>query len=362
MAWPSIRADFRQPLSGLGLIVAAYTAGGATGSTMAARVAARLGTGGLLLMATGAGMVGLSSYVLAPTWPLLLAGSVLLGLRGGLLDAGINAWVAARSSARGLNLLHACWGIGATVGPLLLTVAVTSGWSWRLSYALLLVVEVSIGVAYWRVRTAWAVGAPEPEEAGLASTPARRVVVLSVALFLVYVGIEATAGAWAYSLLTDERRVPPGVAGAWVAGYWGCLTAGRLLAGAAGHRTTPERIVVLSTGGAVVGAGLFWWNPVTVIGLVGLGLLGLAFAALYPTWVALTPGRVGAAVAPTVIGYQVAAGAIAAGVVPAAAGLVFERVGLEALGPVLVAGAVLLVVLDQALTRTPSTSTSTLSA
>jgi fucose permease len=83
------------------------------------------------------------------------------------------------------------------------------------------------------------------------------------------------------------------------------------------------------------------------VGGVGLVLLGLGLAAIYPTLVSLTPRRVGHGRAPRAIGYQVAAAVVGFAVLPAAFGLVAEAAGLELLGPVLLVGVGTLAVLHR---------------
>jgi fucose permease len=89
---------------------------------------------------------------------------------------------------------------------------------------------------------------------------------------------------------------------------------------------------------AAVGAALLWWSPLPVVGGIGLVVLGLGLAAVYPTLMSLTPRRVGEGRASRAIGYQVAAAVAGFAVLPAAFGVLAERDGLELLGPVLLAG------------------------
>ena len=101
---------------------------------------------------------------------------------------------------------------------------------------------------------------------------------------------------------------------------------------------------------AVVGAAVLGWASGPAHGAVGLPVLGLGLAAVFPTLVALTPARVGAGRAARVIGLEVAAAALGGGVLPGLMGLVLDARGLGALGPLLVGTALVLLVLDGLLT------------
>jgi fucose permease len=67
--------------------------------------------------------------------------------------------------------------------------------------------------------------------------------------------------------------------------------------------------------------------------MVALAVIGFSFASVFPTFVALTPEKVGAARAPHIIGYQITAGGAGAAVIPWVAGRIVEASSLTALAP-----------------------------
>ncbi|MEX1286939.1 MAG: MFS transporter, partial [Acidimicrobiia bacterium] len=265
----------------------------------------------------------------------------VLGGGGGVVDAGLNAHVALERGARVMHLLHASFGVGATTGPALMTLFVVGSTSWRWGFAAIGVVQLLLGVLYLRTRKAW--GAPEPPVPGR-----RRVdgaVVLSLAVFAVYTGLEVAAGQWAFSVLSEGRGVSAGAAGLAVTGFWGALTLGRLVAGAAGERWRPGATLSAGLALSVLGTVLFWWAPVMWVGAVGLLVVGLGLAPIFPMLTLLTPMRVGRERSTTVIGYQLTAASIGAVALPGGIGWLVGRLGLEVVAPVLVGAAVVLVVL-----------------
>jgi fucose permease len=73
-------------------------------------------------------------------------------------------------------------------------------------------------------------------------------------LFFLYTGTEVSLGAWAYTLLTEGRGVPPQAAGLWAGSYWATFTIGRVLAGLYAKRVGVNALVQSSLAGAVMGA------------------------------------------------------------------------------------------------------------
>jgi fucose permease len=155
--------------------------------------------------------------------------------------------------------------------------------------------------------------------------------------YFVYTGIEVGFGVWAFTLFTEGRGIAPAAAGFWLSTYWGGLTASRLLASVVAGRVSPEALVRASLVLAALGAALVWLDGAPAFGFAGLTLVGLACGPVFPTLMATTPGRVPPGHAPHAVGFQVAAAALGAALLPALLGVVARRLGLESLGPQLLA-------------------------
>lgn len=337
VAWPSIRSDFSRPLADLGPLLAIGTGGYLVAGLLAGFITRRFGIGRALYVVLVVGTISLLGYGLVSSWPLLLVCAVGVGFTGGTVDSVVNAYVALNHGTRTMNLLHAFFGVGATVGPLLVASTLARGLSWKVAYFILAGVEALLVIVVLRVRRTWpdAVRGLVPLPDGRSARLGPMVLAL-LGMFLLYVGVEITAGQWSYSLLTESRGVGEFAAGIWVALYWGGLTGGRLLLGIIGDHIGPRRILRLSMIGSVAGTVTLWADPAG-LGVLGLPLLGFSFAGVFPTFVALTPAWVGKERAETVIGFQIAAASAGTALMPWVAGLIIDDVGLESLGPYLVA-------------------------
>ena len=349
VAWPSMRDTFDQPVGSLGILVAAITVGYLTSTAANGFLAGRLGTGRHLLAATAASAAGLALFVVADQWALIVLGTALIGAGGGGIDAELNAHVAVHHGVRAMGFLHACFGIGATIAPAVMTAFLAADASWRNGYAVLLAVEAALVVAFVATRKHW--GGRLPREQRVAPARPNAILLATLALFFVYTGLEISAGQWAFTLLTEERGLATTVAGLAVSAYWGSLTVGRLLLAFLGDRADPASLLRWSTTGAAVAAALLWWNPARAVGPVALVVLGFCLAAVFPTLVSLTPVRLGERRASAVIGYQLAAGGLGGGAFPALAGVVAGAISLGALPPFLLAIALAMVGLNATASR-----------
>jgi fucose permease len=340
VAWPSIAEDYNRSISQLGIILAALVVGYFIASALTGTITSQVGVGWTLVVSSLFSALGLFGFALAPVWGVVVAMMVILGCGSALIDAGLNAYMALHEGSRVMNLLHASFGIGATIGPIVMTLFLVGPGSWRTGYFVFGLIQLGLALAFHRTRNRWG----DIHPAAQTRRPRLTSVVLSsLVLFAVYTGLEVSAGQWSFSVLTEERGVAEGLAGFWVAAYWGSLTAGRLLAGAIGDRFRPQAALVGGLVVALAGTLLFWWNPATWAGAVGLLLVGFGLAPMFPTLVLLTPQRVGSDRSTAVVGYQLAAAAAGAALLPGLIGILVNRYGLDAVAPALVVIAVALV-------------------
>jgi len=354
VAWPSVRSHFGLPINALGSLLILFTAGYLASSFWSGRILARISLGSLLALSCFATAASLIGYALAPAWWVMVSFGAVAGLGAGAIDAGLNTFAATRFSPRMVNWLHACYGVGAASGPLVMTGVLAANHPWQRGYVLVGVWQLLLAACFCLTRRSWATGIDSnqrdsisvPRAASL-STLRLPVMWLSIAIFFLYTGIEAAAGIWAYTLFTESRGVPIVTAGFWVSVYWSGLTVGRVLAGVVVGVIPPDRLLRFCVLGLGLGAALIWSNQTGSLSFLGLGLMGLAAAPVFPSLIATTPARLGSAHTGNAVGFQIAAAAIGQSLIPALTGLLAGRLGLEIVGLTLFGGAVMLAVLVQ---------------
>jgi fucose permease len=362
VAWPSIRADFHQPLSQLGPILIGGAAGYLCSGFFAGQIVRTIGVGRLLVASALTVVLSLLAYGFAPAFPIVIVAAVIGGLGAGAIDAGINTFAASHFSPRIVNWLHASWGIGATMGPLLMTAVLATHHGWRSGYAIIAAAMTLLSLLFLATLRLWGDRAAAPAQAHadhptatLADALRQGVVWMQSLLFFVYAGIESTAGQLLYTLFTERRGINPTTAGITVGGYWGALTVGRIVFGQLS--TTISRRALLRTGMllAVVAATLIGWNPATPVSLGGVALLGFALAPIFPTLISATPATVGPRYAPHAVGFQVAAASLGIAAFPAVVSVLARARGLEVVCSYLVAASIALLALHELTVRLAET-------
>ena len=339
VAWPSIRAGFSIPLDALGMLLFASVTGYLTSSFSSGPLMSRFGVGSVLAASCVLTGIGLIGYTLVPVWWMMVLLGVFAGLGAGAIDAGLNTYVAAHFGEGLMQWLHASYGIGVTLGPIIMTIALTSFDSWRVGYRTVGVFQILLAGAFVLSLPMWnQKDQPAESEAPkrltdyktpMGETMRQPKVWLSVLLFFLYTGAEVSLGTWAYTLLTESRGIDPKMAGFWAGSYWATFTIGRVVAGVYAKRAGINLLIVGGLAGAWIGAVLLWWNPSAWINLLAVALIGFAIAPIFPALTSGTSQRVGAHFAANTIGMQMAAAGLGVAAIPGLVGVIARQTSLE---------------------------------
>jgi fucose permease len=380
-AWPAMRQTFGAPIADLGVILLVTTVGSVAVTAVVGRLIRRLGVPALLCCSGLCAVLGAAGFALAPGLWLVLSVAVLVGVAAGMMDGGLNTAIGLAGRPRLLNLLHAAYGVGTTIGPLLVTAAIVIG-SWRPAYAALAVFNLIMAALWFRQRrreTLSAATAPTPAgpvtpadpvipaaDPGTPASPgeprdhpseswSRRrssaAVIAGMLTFFVYTGVEVGAGQWEASYGRGHLGLSASAAGLATFGYWAALTGVRILLALLPRQLPLAGVVRGGSALAVVGAAAIWWGPNRAVALAGFVLLGAALAGVFPALIGLTPARIGRRRAQNAIAWQVGAAAAGGSGLSALMGLLIGATGLQILGPALTVLALLVIVGNYALSR-----------
>lgn len=362
VAWPSIRGEFGVEVGQLGWLLLSGMVGYLASSFISGWLVHRIGIGLLLTVSSGLILGVMATFALAGSWWMIVGVGMFAGLGAGAIDAGLNAFAARRFSPTVVNWLHACYGLGATLGPTLMLAAMAGGAGWRMGYTVLAGTLAAMTVAFAVTARRWdgrAEGLPD----GGGQSPAGRgdarfraalrqpVVWGGMAWFFVYTGIEVTAGQWTYTLLVEERGFSPQWAGIAVSLYWGCLTVGRIAFGFAASRWSAAVILRICTLLMPPCAAVLWLSPNPWASIASMAILGFLLAPMFPLMISLTPLRVGEVDSAHAVGFQISAAALGAAVLPALVGAAAQQRGLAAIGPCLLVESGALLAIYSLLTR-----------
>lgn len=339
---PSLSAFYHVDNSVLGLLFFSSTIGYLLSAFISGIAIEMLGYRRTLMLGAAMSLLGSFAFSLQPSFAIVLVMRVLMGMGTGLIEASLNSYVTTlprRTSI--LNSLHAFFGVGALVGPLLATVilALSLGWNWVYFVLAGLNGLLLVGLAiFFPQKQAQTMQSGEEEQGigkVLGASLRMRIIWVATLFLLFYVGVETNAGSWSYSFLTEWRHEGTLFAGWLVSGYWLGLALGRFTQPRIFERFGLGNVTLLQAcmAEAVVGMLLIWLVPSGVVAAVGLLLVGYGLGPIYPTIVALMPGLVPPRMVSSAIGFLVSLSIPGIAVFPWIAGILAQDIGLWTLWP-----------------------------
>ena len=213
VAWPSIRAGFSIPLDAMGALLVASTSGYLTSSFLSGPLITRMGVGRMLIAScamTGSALIG---YTLVPAWWMMALLGITAGLGAGAIDAGLNTYVASHFGEGLMQWLHASYGIGVTLGPIIMTLSLTYLNSWQVGYSVVGGFQFALAACFILTLSMWnrtdeMAESQKTKRLTDYKTPMRETlrqfrVWRSALLFFLYTGAEVSLGVWTYTLLTE---------------------------------------------------------------------------------------------------------------------------------------------------------------
>jgi fucose permease len=336
LLWPSMRLSFGEPVGALGILLLF----GITASVISSAATGRVGvrTGPLVASGTMLVAVALAVEAFAPSLWVMAIGTVLFGVGFGTLDTALNAHAARHFGARDINWMHASYGLGATIGPLLVTALLTGGLGWRRTYGLMALVLAALACVFTVRRQGWResplVCRAAEDKPGPATARRKPPAAVTLTFTAVETGIESGAGIWGYVFLTAGRGLAPETAGVAVSAYWAMMFAGRVVLGPVAQRLGPARVLAVAVAGIPAGAALMTAPGPGLLAVVGLMILGLAAAPVFPLLILMIPQWADSATGATrMVSLQVAASAAGSAALPAGLGLAIGAVDARILAP-----------------------------
>ena len=331
-AWPSMVGQLGADLSWAGIVSMIISAGTIVSSLCSERLNARLGTGGVTavsVLLTAAALFGFSTCT--RFWQLCVW-AVPYGLGAGSVDAALNAYVSLHYKSRHMSWLHCMWGVGASVGPVIMGRALAGG-SWQGGYRIISLIQFGLTAVLLLSLPLWK--RPEKTPEGADYTPEHRTLpqllrmpgVPQVLLcFFCYCALESTAGMWAASYCTLVRGIDAGTAAGWASTFYLGITIGRGVCGFLTIKINDQNMILLGQVLIALGVVLVLLPAGQGVLFAGLVTIGLGCAPIYPSIIHETPANFGREVSLAMTGIQMAFAYVGSCLMPPLFGLLAQYV------------------------------------
>lgn len=355
-AWPVMYGPFGVPVSYAGMISMIISAGTIVSSLQSDRLTRTLGTGKVTAISVAITAGALLGFSFSHSYTALCLWAIPYGLGAGSVDASINNYVAIHYSSRHMSWLHCMWGVGASLGPYIMSYALTGGYTWNSGYRWVGLFQIGLTAILFLSLPLWKTcsGNGEAPSGKALSLPevlaipgAKEIMVA----FLCYCAIEQTAGLWASSYMVLYRGVDAETAASFASLFYLGITGGRAISGFLTMRFNDTQMIRLGQSVMAVGLLAMLLPLGTPMALAGLIITGLGCAPVYPCIIHSTPEHFGLERSQALIGVQMASAYTGTCLLPPLFGLIANHISIALLPSFLMALLVLMAVMYQRLCR-----------
>lgn len=333
-AWPAIYTDLNLPVSWASIVTIIVSCGTITSSLLSSWLISRFGTGKITAVSTLMTALALLGFSCSDSMLWLCLCAIPLGLGAGSIDTALNNYVALHYKASHMNFLHCFYGIGVSLSPYLMSLALSKG-TWEGGYRavfwfqLAIAALTALALPLWKKVRHAQNGEEEEETPRVLSFPALMKmpkVRMACLVFIGYCALEYTCGTWGSTFLVNAKGAAADTAARMVTFYYVGLALGRFLSGVLAGRLHSRQLVKIGQMillAAVV--SLFLPLPFAFCS-VSLFFIGLGNGPIFPNMLHLTPELFGKDLSQAVIGAEMATSYIGVLLAPALFGLIAQNV------------------------------------
>lgn len=337
-AWPVMHGDLNVPVAYAGIITMTIAIGTIVSSLFSDKLTKKFGAGLVTFISVLTTAIALFGFSFTSTFSLLVLWAIPYGLGAGAVDAALNNYVALHYGSRHMSWLHCFWGVGASVSPYIMGYYLTGGGSWSMGYQTIGILQVGLSLLLLFSLPLWnshSNSRQDSEEVEVQSLTFKElfklygIVPLLIAFFS-YSAIEQTTGLWASSYLVEARSVDPETAAQFASFFFLGITFGRFVSGFAADQLGDKKLIRIGTGILICGI-CFLLIPTTYTGfaLLGLIVIGIGCAPIYPSIIHSTPANFGKAYSQSIIGIQMAVAYIGTTFMPPLFGLIASILSIQ---------------------------------
>lgn len=361
-AWPTMYQEFAVPVSYAGAVSMIISFGTILSSLQSDRLTRKLGTGKVTAISVGMTAAALFGFSFSHSFVAVCLWAIPYGLGAGSVDASLNNYVALHYESRHMSWLHCMWGIGATLGPYVMGYALTGGKGWNAGYRYIGIMQIVLtavlvcSLPLWVKRKEEGTGGAEADAKALSIREVLKIRGAKEVMFcfFCYCALESTAGLWSSSYLTLQKGIPAETAASYAGMFYLGITIGRALSGFITMKLNDVQMIRMGQCIIALGIIVVFLPGAAVVSLVGLVLIGLGCAPVYPCIIHSTPAHFGEDKSQAVIGIQMASAYVGSCLMPPVFGLIANHISVALFPVYLVVILMIMIVMHELLVKKTS--------
>lgn len=335
-AWPVMHIDIGVSISFMGIISMIISGGTIISSLLSDKLTKKWGTNLVTTVSVFLTAIALLGFSYSKDLVMLIIFAIPYGFGAGAIDAALNNYVAVHYSSKYMSWLHSFWGVGTIISPFIMSYSLINA-TWNNGYRTVSIIQFIIAfillltLPIWKVnKSSQEITEDAPKSIGIKQALRIKGVPSLLFAFFCYCAAEATAMAWSCTYLVEGKGIDEETAAALASMFFIGMTAGRFLAGFITNKLGDQKMIWLGTAVLVIGIFLMLIPAKSYyLSLVGLVLVGLGCAPIYPSIIHSTPDNFGAENSGAIIGIQMASAYTGSTFISPLFGIVAKFVGFE---------------------------------
>ena len=282
----AIRLDINLNYSQAGLILSGQFLGMLLTVLIGGHLADKYGKRPFLLAGGTILSIGLFGSMFSQSYIALLFCTVLSGIGFGTYEVGINALCSDSVDANkgtAMNFLHFFFGLGAILGPVLVTLCINLLKNWRLVYGISALFPILVSIMLWPLVINKTI-AQDNIKHGMPYK--NKFIWISGIFCFLYVGIEVSTSGWLptyWQYISPHSLIPASLIATI---FWSTLTVGRLFSGKLADKFGFTKFLIFASFGVIIVTISWAIIPFQIGTLFAILLLGGFLAGIFPTMMA----------------------------------------------------------------------------
>lgn len=331
-SWPMMFSSLGAKENQAGIVSMLCCFGTIISSISYAKISEKIPTKLIVTISIFLTSLGLFLFSVCTEFIFLLPIALILGLGGGCIDSSLNNYVALHYPSSAMSFLHGFWGVGTTIGPILLGLIIPMGLTWRNGYRILSLIQASILVLSIFAFPLWKKDEDknkDKKKRGISYREAlmRKGVIYALLGFFGYCASENTIMVWSSTYMVYqglEKAISASYSSFF---FWG-MTIGRIITGFFSTKLGVTRVIRIGFTLIAFSIILFLLLPPGLL-WIALLFIGLGCAPIYPMMLYQTPYIYGRDFSSVLIGLQMASAYVGSTLVPSLFGLSYTLLGIS---------------------------------
>lgn len=356
LAWPIMQPEFDVAFGNAGIISMILSASTVVASLFIGKLTKRFGIGKLVLICFIFATIGIFGFSLASSFIWLVFMAIPLGLGGGAIGTSLNSYVTDNYESRHMNWLHSFWGVGALIGPMIISKTISQYNSWRHSYLIvgiwdiLIIILLAVALPYWQKVVSFKktesdiynegkihnqpeddIGKKQSNNINILGATKIKGVRSAMLVFFFYSGIEASIGLWGGSYLIRISGFNTTKAAFFISFYYASITVGRFLSGFMSICINNRKLIRIGEIIVLVGIIVLFLPLPADLSAISFVLIGFGCAPIIPCMIHETPIGFGHTHAPLIVGLQMSSLYTGAMILPPLLGQISNKFSISLL-------------------------------